>query len=490
MAIGTEPNVIRYFRVLIRGIAGQSRCDNTGRPFARFVGNLSAALAEDQTIGLLGQLSQVSVYDRGHQRPLSHYALFNPRCRAAKHIGKFIRILPRDQIAIGRQPHGLDEVQLRRRIIKHVGLLSAAQPAGGRNADRFVDVARVVERQLLQYAADALRQRHALRHRRQRRQEQKCAQVGVRADGLLGCPNRIPHRAANTQLGRLPQNRTDHDRAVDEIQVADVVEVRPAMDVARLRGRHLPHASQRGGGACIAGQSNSLRTRACYGSTSLASLAAGLAAPASELVLRSRNADTIASASSGASSTTQCPTSARAVDFGLRPRRDKPLQTIGPKAPVAHPPDQTGGPIRQRRQAALDLGQRLPRGVLRAAGDIAHESITRPAGSTRCRRARYTRPRPPVPDFARRASVIRSAARLNKLPPCTANRPNHRQAARAYPPRNVSRRKRARVEQHDPFQPLRHPQHRAEPDRPAPILSDQCHAIEVELQTSAHRFAT
>ena len=57
---------------------------------------------------------------------------------------------------------------------------------------------------------------------------------------------------------------------------------------------------------------------------------------------------------------------------------------------------------------------------------------------------------------------------------------HHRHAAGANPPRNIPRRKRARVEQHDPLQPLGHPQHRPQADRSAPILGDERHAFEAQ----------
>ena len=53
-------------------------------------------------------------------------------------------------------------------------------------------------------------------------------------------------------------------------------------------------------------------------------------------------------------------------------------------------------------------------------------------------------------------------------------------AAGPNPPRNVSRRKCAGVEQHDPRQSLAHSQHRAKADGAAPILRDERHTIKLQ----------
>ncbi len=54
-------------------------------------------------------------------------------------------------------------------------------------------------------------------------------------------------------------------------------------------------------------------------------------------------------------------------------------------------------------------------------------------------------------------------------------------AASCDSPRNIRRRERGSVEQHDSFQPFGSFQHRGESDGSAPIVCDECDSIEVEV---------
>ena len=172
------------------------------------------------------------------------------------------------------------------------------------------------------------------------------------------------------------------------------------------------------------------------------------------------------------------------MHFRLRPGLEKSLQAIRPKAPVAHAPDQAASADRRasasssfdlqaERSARSDRVGRPRGGISRTkpytARRFAHESYgarypAATAGSSR----------------VRRASVIRSAARLNKFAPCTASRP-------------TTGMRHARIRQgmyRGGNAPVlnstirssrsRHAQHRAQANRAAPILGDERDALEVQ----------
>ena len=206
-----------------------------------------------------------------------------------------------------------------------------------------------------------------------------------------------------------------------------------------------------------------------------------------------RNDSSITNASSGASSTTQCPTSAsrctsargqaptnRSKQSGRKHQSCMPqIKQAGRSAKLGSPRSISASVchvVASLRDADPRLGETRPRGV--------GISFTKPYTPRRFAHESYGARYPAATagsSLLRRESVIRSAARLNRLPPCTANRPitGMRQAANS--PGDVLRRKRAGVEQRDPLQPLGHPQHRAEADRAAPILGNERHAVEIEL---------
>ena len=203
----------------------------------RLLGDLRPAFAQDQTVGLRRQLTQ-----RAHGRSPSSSG--QPRATPSSiHCGdaetrRRTRCMycraTRSRSA--RQPHRIDERQRRRRIVEHVGLSALAQAARRRDANRFVDVPRVVERESLQARRRCRRPAASpSRHRGQRRDSSSVPRFV-----FVPTASRVARTASST-VRPTPSSRArsmigpiDHG-AVHEVDVRDVVEVRAAMDVARLR---------------------------------------------------------------------------------------------------------------------------------------------------------------------------------------------------------------------------------------------------------------
>ena len=126
------------------------------------------------------------------------------------------------------------------------------------------------------------------------------------------------------------------------------------------------------------------------------------------------------------------------------------------------------------------FGERLPGFILRARGNVPDEAIHGLAVSPGIVRRK-------VPGCDGRIELRasgechrqrRAAEQIRALYRELAEQ---RRATNADSPGDVSRRKSARVEQDDSVKPLRHLQHRAEPDRAAPILGDERNSPQVEL---------
>ena len=161
------------------------------------------------------------------------------------------------------------------------------------------------------------------------------------------------------------------------------------------------------------------------------------------------------------------------MDFGLRPVLDEPLEALGPKAPVAHAPDQLN------RQVGRARPGRLRSAPASATSDAAAKTEC-PArtdrSATRLAQLSYGASRP-----ARTSAVIRSgfstaivsAARAKAFSPRTASVPSSgvRQAAIRHgtngggnaPVLNSTIR----------AEPLRQPLHGSQADRAAPIVRQQ-----------------
>ena len=168
----------------------------------------------------------------------------------------------------------------------------------------------------------------------------------------------------------------------------------------------------------------------------------------------------------------------QAMHLRLRPGRDKSLQAIRPEAPIAHAPDRARWARRQRSFNARSISASVCHvGWYGSAGNVSHKSVHGPAIRPRVvRRQVPGRDAGLQPRLARKRHPQRRPA--EKIRTLHRQPPNQRNAARPNSPRNISRRKRARVEQHDSFKPLRHAQHRPQPNRAAPILRDERHALQ------------
>src|SRR5262245_56470154 len=64
-----------------------------------------------------------------------------------------------------------------------------------------------------------------------------------------------------------------------------------------------------------------------------------------------------------------------AVNFGVWPVLNEPLQARWPKTPVAHAPDELNGKLSERIEAGFNSLQHLPRWMSGSERDVAHETI-------------------------------------------------------------------------------------------------------------------
>ena len=139
-----------------------------------------------------------------------------------------------------------------------------AQAARAGEADRRVRGARVGDVERAQRRAEPLPQRAAAeRGLRQRREQQRDAEVRVRrsdaARRLDGREDRLTHAA----LTGAPQLGADRDRAAQHVLVGGVVEVVARGDVARLVRADLEHAGQLGGTGDALSATNGRHRRMC-----------------------------------------------------------------------------------------------------------------------------------------------------------------------------------------------------------------------------------
>ena len=136
------------------------------------------------------------------------------------------------------------------------------QSAGGAEANRLVGGACIGEVERAQRGAQPRPQRLALEGcLRQRRKQQRDAEVRVRGRDT---PRRLHHREdglAHAAIARARQLRADRDRAAQHVLVGGVVEVVAGRDVARLLGADLEHARQLGGTGDAVGTTNGRRRR-------------------------------------------------------------------------------------------------------------------------------------------------------------------------------------------------------------------------------------
>ncbi len=167
------------------------------------------------------------------------------------------------------------------------------------------------------------------------------------------------------------------------------------------------------------------------------------------------------------------------MDFGIRPDLFEAVQAVGPEAPIAHAPDQQRGPVGERRQSAFNFREGLPGCVARTAGDVLDEAVHSAAiRPSVVRREVSVRHRRVEPWHTGEGHPQRGAA--EEPTPLNCQPTDNRQATRPNSPGDISRRKRTRIEEHNPLEPLRHPQHRAEPNGTAPILCHQRDPLQVQ----------
>ncbi len=168
------------------------------------------------------------------------------------------------------------------------------------------------------------------------------------------------------------------------------------------------------------------------------------------------------------------------MDFGRGPDGGKAFQAIGPEAPVAHAPDQQGGAICERREAAFDLVERLPRGLTATGRDVFDEAMHGAAVLPSVVRREVT-------GRDRGFKLVAAGERHPQRGPAEGVRALRGQSAQercptdADSPGDIRRRERARVEEDDSLQAFRRSLHRAQADGAAPILGYQRDVSQVKL---------
>jgi hypothetical protein len=143
----------------------------------------------------------------------------------------------------------------------HVVLDRLVESTRPGEADRRVGGSRVVQRERGQHVFHPRAQRPSQqRGARERRQQQRDAEVRVGGGHAARRAHRGEHGVADAPLRGPPELRPQRDRAAQHVLVGGVGEVVAGRDVARLLGAGLEHAGElRGAGDRVRGPAGSRR---------------------------------------------------------------------------------------------------------------------------------------------------------------------------------------------------------------------------------------
>ena len=218
-------------------------------PADTLLGGGTTALARDEGVRDRREQAQEQLDRRGARpQPVVERARQRREPELEGH-GVAGRVLGGDRVAVGGRRHRVAQGEGGRGA--HVvldGLVETARPG---DADGLIGGARIVQREGAQHLLRAGTQRSSAEQRRprERRQEQRDAEIRVGAGDAARRAHRGEDGVADAPVRRPSELRSQRDRAAQHVLVGGVREVVPGRDVARLLGARLEHAGQlRGAG--------------------------------------------------------------------------------------------------------------------------------------------------------------------------------------------------------------------------------------------------